>query len=411
MDVYDYKGIKEGKYAQGEIEAINKDEAAYKLRGQKLIITSLEKSKTKSTKKKIIEKKKSTNLGGKVPPRDILIMTKALATMIKAGLPVLEAIGMAKEQVNNKKLVPIMEEIYKNVESGQPLSESFEKYERNFDSVYINMVKAGEASGKLDSFLVKLVEVLEKREKIKSAIKGALFYPVILFTISMSVMILMLVKVVPIFVEMYASMNVELPGPTKMILGISAFIRGKGGLILLIFLISLYFSHKVIMKKNYNYKKFFHRFFLKMPLFGNLILKSILARKALIMGNLAAAGVNLLENIDIASTVTDNVIIRESMENIKRGVFSGTDLSTLYRKETIFPLTFAQLVKVGEKTGNIEEIYSSIATYYEDEFDNAVSALSKTIEPIMIVFMGVIIGVLLLALYSPIFNVGSIIGG
>ncbi len=409
MDVYDYKGIKEGKYAQGEIEAINKDEAAYKLRGQRVIITSLEKSKTKSTKEKVVEKK-SKSAGGKVPPKEVLIMTKALATMIKAGLPVLEAIGMAKEQINNKKFIPIMEEIYKNVESGQPLSEAFGKYERNFDSVYINMVKAGEASGKLDGFLVKLVEVLEKREKIKSSIKGALFYPIILFTIAMSVMILMLVKVVPVFVEMYANMNVELPGPTKMILGISAFIRGKGGLILLIFLISLYFSHKVIMKKNYNYKKFFHRFFLKMPLFGNLILKSILARKALIMGNLAAAGVNLLENIDIASTVTDNVIIRESMENIKRGVFSGTDLSTLYSKETIFPLTFAQLVKVGEKTGNIEEIYSSIATYYEDEFDNAVSALSKTIEPIMIVFMGVIIGVLLLALYSPIFNVGSIIG-
>ena len=410
MDVYDYKGIKEGKYAQGEIEAINKDEAAFKLRGQKLIITSLEKSKVKSTKEKIVEKKKSKNLGGKAPPRDILIMTKALATMIKAGLPVLEAIGMAKEQVNNKKLVPIMEEIYKNVESGQPLSEAFGKYERNFDSVYINMIKAGEASGKLDSFLVKLVEVLEKREKIKSAIKGALFYPIILFTIAMSVMILMLVKVVPIFVEMYANMNVELPGATKMILGASEFVRGKGGLFTLIIMISLYSFHKLTMRKNYNYRKFFHRFFLKMPLFGNLILKSILARKALIMGNLAAAGVNLLENIDIAATVTDNVIIRESMENIKRGVFSGTDLSTLYRKETIFPLTFAQLVKVGEKTGNIEEIYSSIAKYYEDDFDNAVSALSKTIEPIMIVFMGVIIGVLLLALYSPIFNVGSIIG-
>ncbi len=410
MDVYDYKGIKEGKYAQGEIEAINKDEAAFKLRGQKLIITSLEKSKEKSTKEKIVEKK-SKSVGGKAPPREILIMTKALATMIKAGLPVLEAIGMAKEQVNNKKLAPIMEEIYKSVESGQPLSESFEKYERNFDSVYINMVKAGEASGKLDGFLVKLVEVLEKREKIKSSIKGALFYPIILFTIAMSVMILMLVKVVPIFVEMYGNMNVELPGSTKMILGASEFVRGKGGLFTLIIMISLYSLHKFTMRKNYNYRKFFHRFFLKMPLFGNLILKSILARKALIMGNLASAGVNLLENIDIASTVTENVIIREAMENIKRGVFSGTDLSTLYRKETIFPLTFAQLVKVGEKTGNIEEIYSSIATYYEDEFDNAVAALSKTIEPIMIVFMGVIIGVLLLALYSPIFNVGSIIGG
>ena len=223
-------------------------------------------------------------------------------------------------------------------------------------------------------------------------------------------MVLMLVKVVPIFASMYENMGVELPGATKTILSVSAFIKGPGGLFTLISIVLIALTHKFLMKKNYNYRKFFHRFFLKMPLFGNLILKSILARKALIMGNLASAGVNLLENIDIATTVTDNVIIQEAMENIKRGVFSGTELSKLYQSEKIFPLTFSQLIKVGEKTGNIEEIYSSIATYYEEEFDNAVAALSKTIEPIMIVFMGVIIGLLLLALYSPIFNIGAIIG-
>ena len=409
MDVYDYKGIKGGKYTYGEIEAINKDEAAYKLRGQKVIITGLEKSKTKSTKT-LPEKKINTKTTGKVPPKEILIMTKSLATMVKAGLPVLDAIGMAKEQAKHKKLIPVTNEIYKDVESGQPLSEAFGKYGKNFDSVYINMLKAGEASGKLDIFLNKLVLVLEKREKIKSSIKGALFYPAILFTISISVMVLMLVKVVPIFASMYENMGVELPGATKTILSVSAFIKGPGGLFTLISIVLIALTHKFLMKKNYNYRKFFHRFFLKMPLFGNLILKSILARKALIMGNLASAGVNLLENIDIATTVTDNVIIQEAMENIKRGVFSGTELSKLYQSEKIFPLTFSQLIKVGEKTGNIEEIYTSIATYYEEEFDNAVAALSKTIEPIMIVFMGVIIGLLLLALYSPIFNIGAIIG-
>ena len=409
MDVYDYKGIKGGKYTYGEIEAINKDEAAYKLRGQKVIITGLEKSKTKSTKT-LPEKKINTKTTGKVPPKEILIMTKSLATMVKAGLPVLDSIGMAKEQAKHKKLIPITNEIYKDVESGQPLSEAFGKYEKNFDSVYINMLKAGEASGKLDIFLNKLVLVLEKREKIKSSIKGALFYPAILFTISISVMVLMLIKVVPIFASMYENMGVELPGATKTILSVSAFIKGPGGLFTLISIVLIALTHKFLMKKNYNYRKFFHRFFLKMPLFGNLILKSILARKALIMGNLASAGVNLLENIDIATTVTDNVIIQEAMENIKRGVFSGTELSKLYQSEKIFPLTFSQLIKVGEKTGNIEEIYTSIATYYEEEFDNAVEALSKTIEPIMIVFMGVIIGLLLLALYSPIFNIGAIIG-
>ena len=189
MNYYDYKGIQNGKYAQGEIEAINKDEAAYKLRGQKIIITSLEKSKKKSSDKEEIKTDKTKTQGklnAKVPPKEILIMTNGLATMVEAGLPVLDALAMAKEQTNHKKLLPIVEAVYKDVESGNPLSTAFEKYERNFDSVYINMIKAGEASGKLDQFLNRLVLVLEKREKIKSSIKGALFYPIILFAISPS---------------------------------------------------------------------------------------------------------------------------------------------------------------------------------------------------------------------------------
>ncbi len=413
MNYYDYKGIQNGKYAQGEIEAINKDEAAYKLRGQKIIITSLEKSKKKSSEKEEIKTDKTKSQGklnAKVPPKEILIMTNGLATMVEAGLPVLDALAMAKEQTNHKKLLPIVEAIYKDVESGNPLSTAFEKYERNFDSVYINMIKAGEASGKLDQFLNRLVLVLEKREKIKSSIKSALMYPSILFTAAVGVMILMLVKVVPVFTKMYDNMGVDLPGPTQVILNLSNFIRGTGGLITLILIILLFLINKFLMKSNYNYRKLIHGLFLRMPIFGNLLLKSILARKALIMGNLASAGVNLLENIDIASTVTDNIVIRESIENIKRGVFSGTDLSTLYKEEKIFPLTFSQLVKVGEKTGNIEKIYSSIAKYYEEDFDTAVARMSRMIEPIMIVFMGIVIGGMLIALYSPIFNVGELVG-
>ena len=407
---FSYKGISAGKYVEGTIDALSQEEASFKLKDQKIIITKLIR-----TKKKAAEKKKS---GGssfslfkkKIKPEDIVIFSKQFATMVKAGLPILQTLSMLRDQLEHPEVKIIVEDVRKNLEGGLTLSKCFEKYPKVFDNVYINLIKAGEASGKLDVFLLKLVDSLEKREKVKKKIKGALMYPAVMFTVAITVMVFMLVKVVPIFAEMYEGMGVALPTPTQVIMNASNFMRGTGGMVLLLttvigFIVFRYLTTKVPAIR---YK--WHGRMLKMPVFGDMILKSLIARVSLIMGNLSAAGVNLLESIEIAKQVSNNDVVTQALENVKKGVFSGDTLTKLFLKEPTFPPTFSQLVSVGEQTGNLDEMFTSVSMYYEEEFDTAVDNMSSLIEPIMIVFLGTMIGGLMIAMYSPIFNVGALMG-
>ena len=409
-ETYSYKGISAGKYVEGTIDALSQEEASFKLKDQKIIITKLIR-----TKKKAAEKKKS---GGssfslfkkKIKPEDIVIFSKQFATMVKAGLPILQTLSMLRDQLEHPEVKIIVEDVRKNLEGGLTLSKCFEKYPKVFDNVYINLIKAGEASGKLDVFLLKLVDSLEKREKVKKKIKGALMYPAVMFTVAITVMVFMLVKVVPIFAEMYEGMGVALPTPTQVIMNASNFMRGTGGMVLLLttvigFIVFRYLTTKVPAIR---YK--WHGRMLKMPVFGDMILKSLIARVSLIMGNISAAGVNLLESIEIAKQVSNNDVVTQALENVKKGVFSGDTLTKLFLKEPTFPPTFSQLVSVGEQTGNLDEMFTSVSMYYEEEFDTAVDNMSSLIEPIMIVFMGTMIGGLMIAMYSPIFNVGALMG-
>ncbi len=366
-ETFTYKGISAGKYIEGEIEAINQEEASFKLKEQKIIITNLVKAKKKKAAKEK-GKKGGFSFGKKaVKPQDVMIFSKQFATMVKAGLPILNVLSMLRDQIEHPTMKEIIEDIRKSLEGGITLSKCFEKYPKIFDNIYINLIKAGEASGKLDVFLLKLVDSLEKREKVKKKIKGALTYPIVMFTVAITVMVFMLIKVVPVFAEMYEGMGVALP--TK-----------------------------------------WHQQVLKMPIFGDMILKSLIARISLIMGNLSAAGVNLLESIEISKQVSNNDVVTQALENVKKGVFSGDTLTKLFLKEPVFPPTFSQLISVGEQTGNLDEMFTSVSSYYEEEFDTSVENMSSMIEPIMIVFMGTMIGGLMIAMYSPIFNVGAIIG-
>tara|TARA_Y100000590_G_scaffold188079_1_gene214384 strand:+ start:259 stop:1491 length:1233 start_codon:yes stop_codon:yes gene_type:complete len=407
---FQYKGIAQGKYVEGEIEAINNAEAAHKLKEQKVIITKLTQAKKKKKEAKKKEKI-SFSFGSGVKAKEILIFCKQFATMLRAGLPVLNTLNMLDEQTKSPGMKKIIVTIRKDLESGNALSKCFANHPKVFDTVVVNLIKAGEASGKLDTFLQKIVISLEKREKIKSQIKSALFYPGVLFSVAVLVSIFMLIKVVPVFVKMYEGMNVEIPGATAAIMSASDFVSSASGggltlLILIIFVLTLRF----FIKKNYKVRKAWHQFILKLPIFGNLIKKSMLAKVSLVLGNLSQAGVDLIESIDIAKSVTTNTVIIESLENIKKGVFSGETLTKLFAKEKIFPTTFSQLISVGEQTGSLDEMFGSVASYYEEEFDTAVANLSSLIEPIMIVFMGITIGGLMIAMYAPIFNVGAIIG-
>ena len=413
MEAFTYKGISDGKYVDGEIEALNLDEAFHKLKEQKIIITNIVRSsKKKKSGEKDKKKSKGLSLFGKKKAKveDVLMFSKQFATMVKAGLPILQVLGMLRDQIESPAMKDVIEDIRKSLEGGVTLSKCFEKYPELFDNIYVNLIKAGEASGKLDVFLHKIVESLEKKENIKKKIKSALMYPSIMFTVAITVSVFMLIKVVPVFAKMYDGMGIELPAATATIMAMSDFLRGTGGLILLLSLITFFVAFKYLTAKNEKIRYAWHKRILKLPIFGEMILKSMLARVSLIMGNLSAAGVNLLESLEIAKSVSTNVVVLESLENVKKGVFSGDTLTKLFLKDPLFPPTFGQLISVGEQTGQLDEMFNSVAKYYEEEFDTVVDNLSSLIEPIMIVFMGIMIGGLMIAMYSPIFNVGALIG-
>jgi len=408
---YSYKGIIGNKYTEGKVVAINYDEAAFKLKEDKIIITALKKvsGKEEVIKKAVKKQKKATKIPKKVPIDQVIIFTKKFETMVRAGLPILETIKMIEEQTEHKGFKLIVADIHKEVETGNTLSESFEKYPGAFDNIYINLLKAGESSGKVQLFLAKLVINLEKSQKIKSSIKSAMTYPIILLVVAGAVVSMMLIFVVPVFEEMFAGNEGGLPKATQVVVNISAFLRNpmKGGL-LAGSLTAIYMSLSFSIKKNYKIRRAWHKFVLKLPLFGGLVNKSSLSKIAMIQGNLRAAGVPEMEALDIAASASNNLVIKEAMEDVRRGVFSGEPLSQLFGKTpSIFPPSFVALVSVGERTGNMEEMYGSIASYYEGEMDIVIARLTSMLEPIMMVFMGITVGGILVAMYTPMFQMGE----
>ena len=409
---YSYKGILGNKYTEGKIVAINKDEAAFKLKEDKIIITSLSKVSGKEESKKIkkeVKEVKAKKIPKKIPITEVITFTKKFETMVRAGLPILEAIKMIEEQTEHKGFRLLVSDIHQSVESGNTLSDSFEKFPGAFDNIYINLLRAGESSGKVQLFLSKLVINMEKQEKIKSSIKGAMTYPSILLIVAGAVVSLMLIFVVPVFEEMFEGKAGGLPAATQFVVNMSNFLRDplRGG-ILAITLVASFMSLSFAIRRSPKIKRGWHKLVLKLPLFGGLVINSSLSKIAMIQGNLRAAGVPEMEALDIAASASNNLIIKEAMVNVRRGVFSGEPLSTLFEKTPdIFPPSFVALVSVGERTGNMEEMYGSIASYYESEMDVVIGRLTVMLEPIMMVFMGITVGGILVAMYTPMFAMGD----
>ena len=412
MPKFIWKGIKSGAYKEGTIEAKNEHEATYLVRKNHVIIYSVESlEKEKSIKNIFANLLPNEESEKNIKQKDVLLFTKKLATMVHAGLPVVDTLSLLSDQMESKAFKKVLKQIHLDIESGNSVSVSFSKYDKVFGNIYVNLVKAGEASGKLDTFLSKLVENLEKTEKIRANIKSALFYPIILLVVSLGVIAIMLIYVVPIFVELFASVGGELPALTQIIMSASDYVSDpmRGGVTFVAILVGLYVLRKQL-RTNYNLRRKYHRMLLKTPLVGDLIIKSGLSKIGLILGNLSAAGVPLIEALEISTTSTNNIPLTEAMNNVKLGVFSGSPLSELFDKEVIIPSTFGQMTKVGEETGNMEEMFESISGYYQEELDNAVQRLTAMLEPIMIVFMGGTIGFIIIAMYMPIFQMGQMVG-
>jgi type IV pilus assembly protein PilC len=379
------------------------------LKQDSIIITDLQKIGRKENEK-VKNPQKINFFAKKVNPEDVAIMTKKLSTMLRSGLAILQTLKMIKDQVEDKNLQIAVDRIYADVESGTELSKAFGKHPAIFDNIYVNMVRAGESSGKLDTFLQRLVISMNKSIKIRKKIKSAMMYPMILLIVATLVLAIMMVFVVPVFVKMFGSVGSELPAPTLFVVTISDFMRNPfGGGLLLGLIIAGIFIFKKVVRDNYELRKKWHLLLLRMPLIGNLILKSSLAQIAMVYGNLTDAGVPVIEALDITSASSKNEALKEAIQIAKRGVFSGEPLSGLLSKIKIIPITFSQLVLVGEETGNMSEMLTTISSYYEEEFDDAVDKFSQMLEPIMIVFLGGVIGFILVAMYLPIFKLGAVV--
>jgi type II secretory pathway component PulF len=271
-------------------------------------------------------------------------------------------------------------------------------------------VEAGEISGKLDVFLDRLVEMLEKQQKIKAGIKSALFYPITLVVITVAISYFMLTKVVPTFQEMYEGLGAELPGPTQAIVDASNWIQDGGNLASVIgVVISIWLTNKMLHRYLRPYRKLKSVIALRLPVVGDIIVKVTVARMSLLMANLLAAGVSVIDTLEVSSTVSQNVKFLDAMTQIKQKIVTGAPLSTLFGNEAVFPIALSQLMAVGERTGNMDEMLTSIARYYEEEFTTVVDGLSTIIEPLMLVFVGLMIGVMVVALYLPIFSAGDAI--
>jgi type IV pilus assembly protein PilC len=402
MKNFTWLGLKEGQKTSGVITAKNRMEVLDLLKNEKIIITSIKEGNTKA----------STKLGfsifNSVNSKELMNFTKSFSVMCKGGLSIIKTLDMVIRQQKNQHFRDTLENIKNEIESGETLSKSFSKYPKIFDRLYVNLLSAGEASGRLDFFLDKLSKNMERNERRKSKLKKGTMYPAILIATSVAAVILMMVFVVPVFVKIYANSKNQLPQLTELLIQISNFIKDplKGGLsAICIFL--LFFIIKYIIETNQNTLIIFHKYLLKLPVLGNIMIKDIFYKIFLIKGDLIGAGVPVVDAIEIAQNSSNNLYVQQSLDRIKNGIICGEPLSILYAKESFFPHIICELTTAAEETGKTEEMFHFIATCFEEEFNDAVDQFLELLEPLGIIIIGIVIGFILLALYLPIFQMGQ----
>ena len=404
--IFYWKGLQRNDFKSGEIESLSQDEAIFKLKNDGVIVTEIH-----SNEPELADSKRKGGIDSflrkRVSESELLLFTRKLSAMIQAGLAIVPALKMLQSQSENPVLVEVLDDIINKVNAGVTLSKALEVHPDLFDNVYISLVKAGEAGGSLDVFLKKISMNLEKKLKILRSLKGALIYPIVLLTVAAVVVAIMMIYVVPIFVGIFGSSGVTLPLPTRVIMAISDFFRSYYMLLLVGTLIVAYQMFKSMLKSNLAMRIKLDEKKLSMPMFGLLLQGSIMARFSTVLSNLIAGGVGLIESMEIAKNSISNEYVRQGLDQVKRDIYSGKPFAGALREAKCFPPALCGFVEVGEETGKLNDMLSTIASFYEEEFDSAVANFSQLLEPIMIVFLGVVIGFILVAMYMPIFNMGS----
>ena len=391
--VFDWEGKdRAGKVVRGETRASGENQVQLMLRRQGITATKIKKRRMRS--------------GKKVTAKDITVFTRQLATMMKAGVPLLQSFDIVARGHPNPSVTKLLTDIRADVETGTALASAFRKHPMHFNSLYCNLVEAGESAGILESILDRLAVYMEKTEAIKSRVKSALMYPTAVIIVSVLVVAIIMIKVIPAFKEVFTAFGADLPAPTLFVISMSEFfvewwwamaIFGVGG---------IYFFMQA-WKRSETVQRFMDRVLLKLPIFGELVNKSVVARWTRTLSTMFAAGVPLVESLDSVGGAAGNSVYQDATQKIQSEVSTGTSLTAAMTNSNVFPSMVLQMAAIGEESGALDHMLGKAADFYEAEVDEMVAGLSSLMEPIIIVMLGSIIGGIVVAMYLPIFKLGS----
>jgi type IV pilus assembly protein PilC len=381
-----------GDIQSGEMEVKTKDEVLSYLHRQKMIPVSVR------------QKDAGINItfGTGISTRDIVIFTRQFATMINSGLPLVQSLDILAEQTENQSLKKVIQEVLYDVESGNTLADAMKKHPKVFTELFVNMVAAGEAGGILDTILLRLATFLEKNDALIRKIKGAMIYPGVILTVAVLAVVILLIFVIPTFQSMFESAGIPLPLPTRIVIGLSAFFQtywwavGLGVVAVAVLFRQVYATS--------DGQLFFDRVLLNLPILGDLQRKAAVARFTRTLGTLVSSGVSILEGLEITAKTAGNRVIHDAVMGSRASIAGGETIAGPLKESGVFPPMVVQMINVGEQTGGLDEMLSKIADFYDDEVDAAVEALLSAMEPIMIVFLGTVVGGMIVAMYLPIFD-------
>jgi type IV pilus assembly protein PilC len=398
MSVFVYRGRSGSGAVAGEIEASDRAAAVAQLRSKGVVATSVQERKARAAAKAV---------GGRVKDKDLAIFTRQFSTMVDAGLPIAQCLAILAEQSDSKVLRGVTAQIALDVQGGATLADSFGKFPRTFDNLFTNMVQVGESGGVLDVVLQRLSGYIEKAAKLKAKVKSAMVYPATIISVAILVIIFMMTFVIPTFAQMFKNMGAELPLPTKIVLFLSEFTQK--------YVLFIFAALGLLV---YGVKKYYatdqgsmliDTMLLKFPVIGVLIQKVAVARFTRTLGTLISSGVPILEGLRITARSAGNRVVEKAVMQARHAVSTGRTLAEPLRQTPIFPPMVIHMINVGENVGALDQMLSKIADFYDDEVDTAVSALTSLLEPLMIVFLGVIVGGLVVAMYLPIFRMVTLV--
>ena len=393
--VYEWAGKdRQGKEVRGEMRASGEAQVQASLRRQGIFMTKL--------------KKRNMRAGKKIRPKDIALFTRQMATMMKAGVPLLQAFDIVGRGNPNPSVTKLLNDIRQDVETGTSLSTAFHRHPMYFDNLYCNLIEAGEAAGILETLMDRLATYMEKTEAIKGKIKSALMYPISVVIVAFVVVTVIMIFVIPAFKEVFTSFGADLPAPTLIVMGLSEFFVDYWWAIFGSIGGAFYFFMQA-WKRSPKMQRVMDRILLKMPVFGALIDKSCVARWTRTLSTMFAAGVPLVEALDSVGGASGNSLYREATDKIQHEVSTGTSLTAAMTNANVFPSMVLQMCAIGEESGAIDHMLGKAADFYEQEVDEMVAGLSSLMEPIIIVFLGGLIGGIVVSMYLPIFKLGQVV--